>query len=310
VRWAGQLDAVDEVVPAGGLTGLPASLHDAAVAVNLHGRGPESHRVLVAARPRRLIAFANADAEVCGPAWDPEEHEVARWCRLVGDSGMPADLDDLDIPVPASPPAWAQGATLIHPGAASAARRWPRAHWAAVARAERAAGHRVVLTGSTADTRRCRQIAVDAGLPPASSYAGRTDLPGLAAAVSAADVVVCSDTGVAHLATALRRPSVVLFGPVPPSEWGPPPDRPWHVALWAGRRGDPHGAAIDPGLLAITPADVVAAIRRARAAGAGVVPAAAGGAAAAGAGGGGAASGAGGWRFSMAGGGWGGSDPA
>ena len=54
VRFAGQLDVVDEVVPARGLTGLPASLHDAAVGVNLHGRGPESHRVLVAARPRRL----------------------------------------------------------------------------------------------------------------------------------------------------------------------------------------------------------------------------------------------------------------
>ena len=40
-------------------------------------------------------------------------------------------------------------------------------------------------------------------------------------------------TGLAHLATAYARPSVVLFGPVPPAEWGPP-QHPRHQVLWAG----------------------------------------------------------------------------
>lgn len=84
----------------------------------------------------------------------------------------------------------------------------------------------------------------------------------LAALVAAAGRVVCADTGVAHLATALRRPSVVLFGPVAPALWGPPPDRPRHVALWAGRSGDPHAMRVDAGLLEIGVADVLAALRR------------------------------------------------
>jgi ADP-heptose:LPS heptosyltransferase len=92
--------------------------------------------------------------------------------------------------------------------------------------------------------------------------AGRTDLMGLAAAVAAAGRVVCGDTGVAHLATALGRPSVVLFGPTPPSAWGPPPDRPRHRVLWAGRVGDPHAAEPDPGLLEIGVDDVLAALDR------------------------------------------------
>jgi hypothetical protein len=54
---------------------------------------------------------------------------------------------------------------------------------------------------------------------------------------------------VAHLATAFGTPSVVLFGPIPPALWGPPPNRPRHRALWTGRRGDPHGEQPDPGLL-------------------------------------------------------------
>jgi len=72
--------------------------------------------------------------------------------------------------------------------------------------------------------------------------------------------VACGDTGMAHLATAMGTPSVVLFGPTPPGEWGPPADRPWHRALWAGRRGDPHAGAPDPGLLEIGPGDVAAAL--------------------------------------------------
>jgi ADP-heptose:LPS heptosyltransferase len=56
-----------------------------------------------------------------------------------------------------------------------------------------------------------------------------------------------------------------LFGPTPPSTWGPPPDRPWHIALWAGRRGDPHGDTTDDGLLEITVAQVLEAVGRARA---------------------------------------------
>jgi ADP-heptose:LPS heptosyltransferase len=72
--------------------------------------------------------------------------------------------------------------------------------------------------------------------------------------------VVCGDTGVAHLATALRTPSVVLFGPTPPARWGPPADRPWHRVLWAGRTGDPHGRSADDGLLEIDVADVTAAL--------------------------------------------------
>jgi ADP-heptose:LPS heptosyltransferase len=91
--------------------------------------------------------------------------------------------------------------------------------------------------------------------------AGRTSLLELAAAVAAAGRVVCGDTGPAHLATAFGTPSVVLFGPTPPAEWGPPPGGP-HIALWAGRRGDPHAQAPDPGLLELGPADVAAALAR------------------------------------------------
>jgi ADP-heptose:LPS heptosyltransferase len=118
----------------------------------------------------------------------------------------------------------------------------------------------VAITGGPDEVDLARAVARQAGLEDAAVYAGRTDLTGLVALVAVAGRVVCGDTGVAHLATALRTPSVVLFGPTSPAEWGPPPDRPWHRALWAGRRGDPHADSPDPGLLEIRVADVLAAL--------------------------------------------------
>lgn len=258
---------VDDVVPAGPLEPLDPSLAEAAVAVNLHGRGPESHRVLLATRPARLIAFRHPDVPESedGPAWRAGEHEVDRWCRLLAESGIPADASRLDLlppgfAPPTTPPDGAWGTTVIHPGAASAARRWPPARWAAVARAERERGRRVIVTGSGAELELAERVARGARLGAEAVYAGRTSLVDLASVVSAAGRVVCGDTGVAHLATALRTPSVLLFGPCSPAEWGPPPDRVSHRVLWAGRIGDPHGDAPDPGLLAITVDDVLRAL--------------------------------------------------
>jgi ADP-heptose:LPS heptosyltransferase len=77
--------------------------------------------------------------------------------------------------------------------------------------------------------------------------------------VAAAGRVLSTDTGIAHLATGLGTPSVTLYGPTPPAEWGPPAD-PRHAVLWAGRRGDPHADAADAGLLEIAVGDVVAAL--------------------------------------------------
>jgi ADP-heptose:LPS heptosyltransferase len=249
---------VDEVVGTAPLAPLDPSLHGADVAVNLHGRGPESTRILLATRPDRLIAFGHGD----GPAWRPGEHEVHRWCRLLEESGIPADPTRLDLPAPASA-GW-DGATVVHPGAASGARRWPPERWAAVGRSEVRKGHPVVVTGGPDERRLAAEVGEGAGLPTRAILAGQTDLVSLAGVVACAGLVLCGDTGVAHLATAFGTPSVVLFGPVPPSEWGPPTDRPQHVALWAGRRGDPHAAEPDAGLLEITVEEVLAAAAQVR----------------------------------------------
>jgi len=252
--------AIDEIAHSVELEPLPTRARDADLGIDLHGCGPASQRLLLAAGARRLIAFRREEIPEThdGPAYDATEHEVARWCRLLGTYGIPADPDELDLRVPsASVPEFARGATLVHPGAASEARRWPIERFIQVVRAERERGHTVIITGDAGERGRALAIARAASLPETYVFAGRTDLRELAALVAASARVVCGDTGVAHLATAFRRPSVVLFGPTPPTTWGPPA-RAIHRVIWNGTTGDPHGDRVDRGLAAIPAERVIA----------------------------------------------------
>ena len=220
------------------------------IAVNLHGRGPQSTRLLAAMRPGRLLAFGCSAAGTDGPRWTADEHEVTRWCRLLAESGIPADPTELQLARPPVPPPvpWA---TVVHPGAADPARRWPAERFADVASSLSAAGHTVVVTGGPAEVDLARDVARRAGLPDEHVLAGTLDLGRLAALLSAARLLICGDTGVAHLATAYRTPSVLIFGPMPPALWGPPPGRTEHRVVWAGRVDGEAGAGPHPSLLAV-----------------------------------------------------------
>lgn len=248
---------IDEVVDARGLAPLDPVLHAPDVAVNLHGRGPQSHRLLLETEPRRLIAFARDDIGLtgAGPAFRDDEHEVRRWCRMLCESGIPADPSDLAL---AAKPHCGRysGAIVLHCGASSESRRWPVDRWIELARGLQRDGYAVVLTGSQAEFRRCRVIARNADIPIERVLAGKTTLDALVSLVAAARAVVCGDTGVAHVATAVGTPSVILFGPISPGLWGPPPERPQHRVLWRGRAGDPHAATVDPGLASISAREV------------------------------------------------------
>jgi len=215
------------------------------LAVNLHGQGPQSTQALRRVRPARLWSYGVPGA----PEWDPEEHEVRRWCRLVGHHGCPADDADLFL----RPRTGAGEGVVIHPGAATAERRWPAGRFAAVAAALAAEGHRVTVTAGPGEEALAHRVAGSA-FPIADGL----DLAALAALVGSSALVVCGDTGLAHLATAMGTPSVVLFGPQPPSRWGPP-TLPRHRALWhpgpaAAEAGQPH-----PALMQVSVPEVLAA---------------------------------------------------
>jgi ADP-heptose:LPS heptosyltransferase len=256
-------DLADEVVPSSGFLPLPWDTYRPALAVDLQSRGPNSQRLLLDTHPARLIAFAHSLVPQSwrGPQWREGEHEARRWCRLLVENGIDADPSRLDVELRPRPvPADAVGATLMHPGATTAEQRWPAERWVRVITAERNAGRTVVLTGAARERPLVLAIARRAGVPPSLVYAGRTDASALAALVRCAGRVVSTDSAVAHLATAFRTPSVLLFGPTAPSESGPPTFRSWHRVLWHGGFGN-GGVGPHPALLRISADEVIATLR-------------------------------------------------
>jgi len=209
------IGAVDELAVTSGNLGHLPLVSGPDVAVNLHGRGPQSTRLLRRLKPKRTLAF-NVPK---GPIWYQDEHEVTRWCRMLRWYGIECDESDLALRRPSCPPP-VHNATVVHIGAKVANRRWDRANFAKVAAALEDDGHRVVVTGNGA----CWN-------GPGKDLVGKLSLEQLAALVADARMVISGDTGVAHLATAYERPSVVLFGPVSPRLCGPPRSR-LHRALW------------------------------------------------------------------------------
>ncbi|MFD4988466.1 glycosyltransferase family 9 protein [Streptomyces sp. NPDC058374] len=257
--------AVDSLFPAAApRRGVPDLRHwpgpPPEVAVDLHGTGGLSRDALAALDPGRLLAYARPQDGTAALRPRPWEHERERWCRLLRAHGVPADSGDLLL-APPRVPSPAPGAVVVHPGADAVARCWPAERYADVAAALVRRGHRVVLTGGPGEDALVGAVAGAAGIGAPDLFTGGLPFARLSALIASARLVISGDTGPAHLAAAHAVPSVTLFGPVPPSAWGPPPKR-LHAALWhTGPPGDPHGTVPDPQLLRITVDEVLTAAR-------------------------------------------------
>lgn len=250
------VEGVDALLPAPGLD-APLSIPPGRVdtVVNLHGAGPESRQLLDALGARRKVGHRAPGWD--GPEWLDGIHERVRWARLVTAHGMPADPDDVALLDPGA--SGRPGAAVVHVGAFYGCRQWPVERFARVVGALERDGLEVVLTGSEAERNRAIAVAERAGMPEDRILAGRIGLREFASVIADARIVVSADTGAAHLASAYRVPSVIIFGPAPVEEWGPPPGP--HIVLTDARLrvGDTFGAEPDPALMAVQVEDVLRA---------------------------------------------------
>jgi heptosyltransferase-2 len=100
----------------------------------------------------------------------------------------------------------------LAPGAAHLTKRWPVRRWETLARELAEAGHAVVAVGGSAEAELGRRIAAMAA-PRGWSACGAFDFQGTGAIVRRATALASGDTGVMHIATAVRTPVVAMFGP-------------------------------------------------------------------------------------------------
>ena len=192
---------------------------------------------------------------------------MRRWCRLVDDAASARS----ESGAPGVPPRPTCACSCRRPGTRTAVagegsvrRRAPGRGRALPGAGRPGAGRGWRASWSAPASRWCSPavptsapssggVASAAGLPPERCTAGELTLPELSALVAGAALLVCGDTGVAHLGTALGTPSVIVFGPVPPTRWGPLADPERHTVIWHGAglgEGDGNADRCDPGAAA------------------------------------------------------------
>ena len=194
-------------------------------------------------------------------------------------------------PEPAAPPqdvmaGWADAPyrVVIHPGSGAANKLWTIRGWAEIAARLAAEGRAVALTGSAGERMLTDAIASEyealhaqpgrGGNPPVHlpqlyNLAGRTaDLHQLVWVLQHAHIVLGVDSGPLHIAAALHKPTLHLYGPSDEAIWGPWGDPRLHRTLRApGTRPtmklDTGAPALQggPDMQAITVDMVMAAIR-------------------------------------------------
>lgn len=135
----------------------------------------------------------------------------------VADKAVHATLNELRLACEPAPVVFCPGAEY------GSAKRWPAAHFAELARVLAQSGHPVWLVGSGKDAPVGAEIEAQAGTA-CINLCGRTNLAQAVDLLSCARLVVSNDSGLMHVAAALRRPLVALYGSSSPG-YTPPLSR-------------------------------------------------------------------------------------
>jgi heptosyltransferase-3 len=121
----------------------------------------------------------------------------------------------------------------FHPGSGSRAKNWPLERWSEFVETIAPRFERLLLIGGEADGEVVRAFQPRRCAPGFEAMI-RASLWDLARALSRCAVFVGHDTGVTHLAAAVKTPTVALFGPTDPGVWRPLGD---HVEIIRGEGG-------------------------------------------------------------------------
>jgi lipopolysaccharide heptosyltransferase II len=157
---------------------------------------------------------------------EPVRHEVRRQLDLAASVGCRTRDERLSFRVPEKTRAAIETLRLprplivVHPGASASSRRYPPESYA---RALDVLGEEVVFTGDAAEIDLVEGVRRRMSVP-SRSLAGSLSLAELGALIAAADLLICNNTGPAHIAAAVDTPVVDLYALTNPQH------TPWRVA--------------------------------------------------------------------------------
>lgn len=248
------------------------------IALQMHGSGCQSNPIVDRLGARRQGGFiADAGQAVRGQwmPWPDDLPEPRRYLALLRYLGLPADDDALEFPFSREDQRDADELlrkhslnparlVLVHVGARLASRRWPLGRYAQVAAALSDEGWQVALTGTPAEQSLTAEVRRLSGRH-LEDLCGQTTLGSLASLVDASRLLLCNDTGISHVAAAVRAPSVVIASGSDARRWAPT-NHDLHVVLAGDAPCRPcafeHCPIGHPCALAVTPPQVLAVAKR------------------------------------------------
>jgi len=156
--------------------------------------------------------------------YTPGLHETKQSLRLVRriTNGVIGADDAIRWPALALPAGLPKGAVVLHVGSGALVKLWDEARWAQLAAALAAAGLAVVLNAGGAEELAAAERIRAQMHQPAPIVAGLS-LEELAAFYGRSCLVIAADNGPLHLARSVSTPTVGLFGPTDPAQFGPGP---------------------------------------------------------------------------------------
>lgn len=154
------------------------------------------------------------------------------------------------------PPASKNPAVLINPGAGWGAKRWPVERYAAVAKELIKLGCSILINAGPGEEPLAAIIASQTG---GQAKTLSCTLPQLIAITRRISLAIAGDTGPLHLACALGKPVVGIYGPTDPSRNGPYGSQFIVLRSPESRRDHTRHEAPEAGLLTIQPDDVLRA---------------------------------------------------
>ena len=218
-------------------------------------------RLIGESTPREFLARWLYSEKVATPGVHVIEQDLELASAVAGD-----DLVAVPplLPVDQVADAWAaqilptgSPAVLINPGAGWGAKRWPAERYATVAVDLVAQGFRVVVNvgpGEEPLADAIVQVTAGAAMPVKCS------LGQLIAITRLVTLCIAGDTGPLHLACALGRPVIGIYGPTDPSRNGPFGCNFKVLRSPDSRRDHARRSETEAGLLTIQPADVLRAV--------------------------------------------------
>ncbi|MGC9235310.1 MAG: lipopolysaccharide heptosyltransferase II [Thiomonas sp.] len=189
-------------------------------------------------RPREPLALSPLSCRIPADAPSARPDMRQHYAAL---ARVAADAPDLPVPEPtlSIPPQTASEARqrfglperwiALCPGAEyGPAKQWPAAHYAALAALAQQAGYGVAVLGAPRDATAGDAIAAQA--PGSVNLCGATRLDEAIALLASSSGVVSNDSGLMHVAAALERPTVGVYGSTDPRHTPPAAHR--SATLW------------------------------------------------------------------------------